>query len=198
MLSSPASSAAGSKSHDGQIGYVVRTGRIPPGVATGVTEIYADVAEGSGQNLTLKPLSSGSCLISGDGELLTRLLVNLVENAITDCPPGTTITLSLVPEEQHYRACVADNGGGIPEEERELVFRRLYRLDKSRTTPGNVLGLGLVKASPIFMARPSRSKATSRVCAPACTLRERRSPLAPAEADQIAPSTTAIDSRKSL
>ncbi len=74
----PASSSASSKSRDGQIGYVVRTGRIPPGVATAV-------AEGSGQNLTLKPLSSGSCTAIGDGELLTRLFVNLVENAITHC-----------------------------------------------------------------------------------------------------------------
>ncbi len=35
---------------------------------------------------------------------------------------------------------------GIPEAERENVFRRLYRLGKSRTTPGNGLGLSLVKA----------------------------------------------------
>ena len=41
---------------------------------------------------------------------------------------------------------VRDNGPGIPAEERENVFRRLYRLDASRTTPGSGLGLSLVKA----------------------------------------------------
>ncbi|TIT77667.1 MAG: sensor histidine kinase, partial [Mesorhizobium sp.] len=41
---------------------------------------------------------------------------------------------------------VSDNGPGIPAEEREKVFQRLYRLDSSRTTPGSGLGLSLVKA----------------------------------------------------
>jgi signal transduction histidine kinase len=41
---------------------------------------------------------------------------------------------------------VADNGPGIPAEERENVFQRLYRLDTSRTTPGSGLGLSLVRA----------------------------------------------------
>ena len=41
---------------------------------------------------------------------------------------------------------VSDNGPGIPEPEREKVLRRFYRLEKSRTTPGNGLGLAVVKA----------------------------------------------------
>ena len=43
-------------------------------------------------------------------------------------------------------ASVADTGPGIPESERDLVLRRLYRLEKSRTTQGSGLGLSLVKA----------------------------------------------------
>jgi signal transduction histidine kinase len=43
-------------------------------------------------------------------------------------------------------ATVADNGPGIPEQERSKVFRRFYRLEASRTTPGNGLGLALVAA----------------------------------------------------
>lgn len=41
---------------------------------------------------------------------------------------------------------VTDSGPGIPEAERGLVTRRLYRLETSRTTPGNGLGLALVTA----------------------------------------------------
>ena len=41
---------------------------------------------------------------------------------------------------------VADNGPGIPPQERERVLRRLYRLDRSRSTPGSGLGLSLVEA----------------------------------------------------
>ena len=43
-------------------------------------------------------------------------------------------------------ATVADNGPGVPEAEYDKVFRRLYRLDKSRATPGSGLGLSLVRA----------------------------------------------------
>jgi signal transduction histidine kinase len=41
---------------------------------------------------------------------------------------------------------VADNGPGVPAEERDKIFRRFYRLDSSRTTPGSGLGLSLVVA----------------------------------------------------
>jgi signal transduction histidine kinase len=41
---------------------------------------------------------------------------------------------------------ISDNGPGIPEGERNRVFRRFYRLERSRTTPGNGLGLSLVAA----------------------------------------------------
>ncbi|RWO48415.1 MAG: ATP-binding protein [Mesorhizobium sp.] len=43
-------------------------------------------------------------------------------------------------------ARVEDNGPGIPDGEREKVFRRLYKLEKSRTSPGSGLGLSLVRA----------------------------------------------------
>jgi signal transduction histidine kinase len=41
---------------------------------------------------------------------------------------------------------VEDDGPGIPPDEREKVFRRLYRLERSRTSPGTGLGLSLVRA----------------------------------------------------
>ena len=41
---------------------------------------------------------------------------------------------------------IADSGPGIPEEKREAVFERFIRLDSARSTPGNGLGLSLVKA----------------------------------------------------
>lgn len=111
-----------------------------------VAEIYRDVAEDNGQSLCFQSQSAAPCLVNGDHELLTQLFVNLVENAITHCPPGTLITMSLTMTDDGAVAAVADNGPGIPIEERDLVFRRLYRLDKSRTTPGSGLGLSLVKA----------------------------------------------------
>ncbi len=111
-----------------------------------VAEIYGGVAEDNGQTLDFSPRPDAPSMIHGDRELLTQLFVNLVENAITHCPPMTAIRLALQAGPEGFAASVRDDGPGIPEAERELVFRRLYRLDKSRTTSGSGLGLSLVKA----------------------------------------------------
>lgn len=111
-----------------------------------VAEIFASVAEDNGQSITLDAVHHIPFPIEGDRELLTQLTVNLVENAINHCPPGTRIKLALERRGQSFAAIVADNGPGIAEAEREKVFRRLYRLDKSRNSPGHGLGLSMVKA----------------------------------------------------
>jgi signal transduction histidine kinase len=84
--------------------------------------------------------------ILGDRELLIQLCANLVQNALHHGPPGVSVTLSVTAQAQGALVTIADTGPGIPESEREMVFRRLYRLDKSRTTPGSGLGLSLAKA----------------------------------------------------
>jgi signal transduction histidine kinase len=115
-------------------------------VLTTVVEIYVDVAEDAGLALVGRVDAGHEISVHGDRELLTQMFVNLVENAIRHCPAGTAVTLSVETRGGLAIAVVADNGIGIPEEEREKVFRRLYRLDKSRTTSGSGLGLSLVKA----------------------------------------------------
>lgn len=115
-------------------------------IVANVADIYADVAEENGQSLKLFAPLPSPCPIIGDRELLTQALVNLVENAITHCRSGTTITLTVSRAPGWWTVVVDDNGPGIPEVEHDKVFRRLYRLEKSRTTPGNGLGLSLVRA----------------------------------------------------
>lgn len=111
-----------------------------------VAEIYADVAEDAGLKLIDRVDANRELMVHGDRELLIQMFVNLVENAIRHCPDGTEITLAIDRHGGKITASVADNGPGIPEDEREKVFRRLYRLDKSRTTAGSGLGLSLVRA----------------------------------------------------
>ncbi len=113
-------------------------------VMQAVAEVYADVAEDAGMTLTCK--TSGPAFIQGDTSLLTQAFANLIENAIRHCPPGTILTCGVETEGDHVTAVVSDTGPGIPEAERENVLRRLYRLEKSRTTQGSGLGLALVKA----------------------------------------------------
>jgi len=115
-------------------------------VMAAVAEIYADVVEDNGQTLKTCIDMARTCRIHGDRELLVQMFVNLVENAIRHCPAGAEITISLVEDAACATAIVSDNGPGIPTDERDKVFRRLYRLDKSRTTNGSGLGLSLVRA----------------------------------------------------
>jgi signal transduction histidine kinase len=84
--------------------------------------------------------------IYGDPALLGQLLSNLIENAIRHCPAGATFHVTLENGGEGPLLCVSDDGPGIPEDEAEKVFRRFYRIEKSRTSDGHGLGLPLVKA----------------------------------------------------
>ena len=106
---------------------------------------YAPVAEERGQRLRTQ-IAPG-LMVAGDRRLLQQLFANLIENAMTHSPAHTEITLSLAADgAQGFLATVADRGPGIPAAEREAVFKRFYRLDRSRATPGSGLGLALVQA----------------------------------------------------
>jgi signal transduction histidine kinase len=109
-----------------------------------VAEAYAPSAEESGR--TLRAEIADRVNITGDRDLLAQLFTNLVENALHHTPRGTTITLRLARDGTSVIAEVADTGTGVPEEERAKVFRRFYRLERSRTTPGSGLGLSTVAA----------------------------------------------------
>lgn len=107
-------------------------------------EIYAPVMEDSKHpfHATVQNVPA----IRGDGQLLLQLVSNLLDNAITHTPPGTAIVLSCGKVDGRPSLVVADNGPGIPENERQSVLRRFYRREQSRTTAGCGLGLSLVSA----------------------------------------------------
>lgn len=109
-----------------------------------VAEVYVDVAEDKGQILTCA--AGTPAWISGDKDLLTQMFANLIENAIRHCPKGTAINCRVQPQGDKIVASISDTGPGIPVDEHDKVLRRLYRLEKSRTTEGSGLGLALVKA----------------------------------------------------
>ena len=114
------------------------------GLMRGLAEVYAEVAEDAGMTLVCDAASPA--LVTGDTQLLTQAFANLIENALRHCPPGTTITCAVTITDRKAEASICDTGPGIPEAERDKVLRRLYRLEKSRTTEGSGLGLALVKA----------------------------------------------------
>jgi len=109
-----------------------------------IFEIYQSVAEEEHHTLTAQ-LAPGLSIL-GDRELLLQLLSNLIENAIRHCPPSSNIRLSAFQSADGVQVLVADDGPGIPQEQREKVFQRFYRMERSRSTPGTGLGLSLVAA----------------------------------------------------
>ena len=84
--------------------------------------------------------------LSGDQELLAQMITNLLDNAIEHARDGAKVRLSLRSDGQSAVIEVADNGPGIAPTHQDRIFERFYRGEASRTTPGNGLGLSLVKA----------------------------------------------------
>lgn len=113
-------------------------------LAQAVVADFAPSAEDAGQMLTL---AAGAPLaVEGDPELLTQMLVNLVENALRHAGGRAKVTVRVEAESQAAVVAVIDDGPGVPADERERIFDRFYRLEHSRSTPGSGLGLALVAA----------------------------------------------------
>lgn len=113
-------------------------------VARTVVDAFAPSAEEGQQTLSL--IGSGPVMVEGDRELLTQMLVNLVENALRHAGAGARIAVWAVGDDAGRRLEISDNGPGVPEVAWERLFDRFYRLEHSRSTPGNGLGLALVAA----------------------------------------------------
>jgi len=109
-----------------------------------VAELYRPVIEEKGSRLSLH--NAPSVAVHGDRDMLFQAVSNLVDNALKHAPGGGRIDISLAPRGGGAAIVVADDGPGVPPEEREKVRERFYRLDRSRTTPGAGLGLSLVSA----------------------------------------------------
>lgn len=107
-------------------------------------ELYEALAEDKHQRLNLNV--EDGLQVCGDKDLLFQTLSNLLDNAIKYTPEEGIIDLSLVRQDQFVMLSVADSGIGIPDEDKEKVFQRFYRVAKSRSLPGNGLGLSLVGA----------------------------------------------------
>jgi signal transduction histidine kinase len=110
-----------------------------------VAELFGGALEDAGMSVETS-VPAGPCTIEGDRQLLMQLFSNLVENALRHCPAGTDVRLFATISGNAVISGVEDNGPGIPPHEREKVFQRLYRLERSRTSPGTGLGLSLVRA----------------------------------------------------
>ena len=113
-------------------------------VVRDVTELYEPLAEQKQQKLDVSV--SDDVRIQGDRDLLFQAFANLLDNAIKYTPRGGSIRVTLEDGASGPRIRIIDSGPGIPEQSRDQVFKRFFRLEESRHTPGNGLGLSLVEA----------------------------------------------------
>ena len=113
-------------------------------IAADVAELYEPLADDKGIALStnIHPCPN----IQGDRHLLFQALANLLDNAVKYTPPGGTVMVNVAPMGEEVEITISDSGPGIPEGDRTRVLDRFVRLDTTRTTPGNGLGLSLVQA----------------------------------------------------
>lgn len=96
--------------------------------------LYSDYPE-----VTLRPMLL-------DYDKIWEAIYNIVDNAIKYTPEGGFVKLGLEPGTNTVSVRVEDNGPGIPDEEKEHIFERFYRLDDSRARDTGGTGLGLAIA----------------------------------------------------
>jgi signal transduction histidine kinase len=113
-------------------------------LAGDLMELYEPAARERGQQLDL--VTGEGVEIGGSRDLLAQAVGNLLDNAIKYTPQGGRICLQVKPSHEFVEVIVADSGPGIPDAEKAHVLERFVRLESSRHTPGNGLGLSIVKA----------------------------------------------------
>ena len=113
-------------------------------IAGEVVELYDAAAEQDGTRLVV--VGDREVLVTGDRDLIFDAIANLVDNAIKHGRKGGQVVVANEIVEGRPVVSIADDGPGIPADEYEQVFKRFYRLEHSRYTPGNGLGLSLVAA----------------------------------------------------
>jgi signal transduction histidine kinase len=109
-----------------------------------VAGAYRPVIEDHGQTLSLDV--QPDVTTSGDRALIMQVCANLLDNAVRHAGHGARIAVTLSAARRGICLTVADTGPGVPALEYQNLTRPFYRLDPSRSSPGNGLGLSLVAA----------------------------------------------------
>lgn len=109
-----------------------------------ICEAYQPAAHDAGFDMQCE--IEPDCTITGDRHLLGQMLTNLLDNSLRHAPKGSQILVQITGNLDEIDLVVSDNGPGIPEERHQEMLRRFARMEESRTTSGNGLGLSLVKA----------------------------------------------------
>lgn len=120
-------------------------------------ELFRPVAED--KNIRIIKNIAPDTFIYADKQKLQRVVSNLLDNAIKYTPSGKTVTVTVDGDVEQVMVSVNDDGIGISRDDLPNIFKRFYRCDRSRSLPGNGLGLSWTRA--IIQAHGGQISATS-------------------------------------
>jgi signal transduction histidine kinase len=123
-----------------------------------IGNLFKILAEQKGIDLQVGQVQEVTIL--GDKVRLQQLFTNLIDNAIKYTPEGS-IQVVVEKDEGNAVVQVRDTGIGIPREEQEKIFKRFYRVDKSRSKESGGVGLGLSIVEWIVKAHQGRIEVNS-------------------------------------
>jgi heavy metal sensor kinase len=125
-----------------------------------IGNLFKVLAEQKGINLQMDGVQEVTMM--GDKVRLQQLFTNLIDNAIKYTSQGS-IRVTIKKDEENAVVQVADTGIGIPHKEQEKIFKRFYRIDKSRSKESGGVGLGLSIAEWVVHAHRGRIEVESEV-----------------------------------
>lgn len=117
-------------------------------------------AEFNKYNLQCTVLGEKTLLFADEGKL-RQVITNLISNAIKYSQSGGTIEISVKSDGKNAVLSVKDHGIGISEEDKELIFERFYRTDKSRSRKSGGVGIGLAIVNAIVKAHGGKIEVES-------------------------------------
>jgi heavy metal sensor kinase len=129
-------------------------------LVSGITSLFNVLAEQKKIDFVVGPLAEVA--VRGDEGRLQQLFGNLIDNAIKYTQEGS-IQVTLEKDEETAIIRIKDTGIGIPKEEQEKIFKRFYRVDKSRSKETGGVGLGLSIAEWIAHGHHGRIEVESEL-----------------------------------
>ena len=113
------------------------------------------------KDISLKLHAQTPLSLNGDDELLQRMILNLLDNAVKYTPRGGEISIELTKDNGQARVDVRDTGVGISPKDLAYVFDRFYRVDKARSRAMGGAGLGLAISQQIAAAHGGKISVAS-------------------------------------
>jgi signal transduction histidine kinase len=109
-----------------------------------VFDFYEPLAESKGVDMVIDAVPP--LPVRGDQDLMREAVSNLVDNAIKFTPAGGRVRIEARMAGGRPFLRVSDTGPGVPRQERERIFDRFYRGERSGKSPGHGLGLSIAES----------------------------------------------------